>query len=70
MGGALLAVLVLDLTEPASHEALPKSTPIFFVMNKTDLADQIRVADDDIRKFTTEHDFPVFADRCRHWRWN
>jgi signal recognition particle receptor subunit beta len=71
MRGAHLAILVLDLTEPASLAALsqwleltqstlPKTTPIFVVANKTDLADQIRVSDDDIRTFAAEHDFPVF----------
>jgi small GTP-binding protein len=69
--GARLAVLVFDLTEPASLDALAEwvdvaaaslaaGTPMVLVANKVDLAESILVSDDAIGRFAARHRMPVF----------
>jgi Ras-related protein Rab-5C len=69
--GARLAVLVFDLTEPASLDALSEwidvalgsltaGTPLVLVANKIDLKENILVSDDAIQRFAAVHRLPVY----------
>jgi small GTP-binding protein len=68
--GARVVVLVFDLTEPASldalsewidvaHTSLMGGTPMILVANKADLTDGILISDDSIDRFAAAHNLSV-----------
>jgi small GTP-binding protein len=74
--GARLAVLVFDVTEPASLAALdewievlkstvPHETPIFAVANKIDLTEN-RIPDDDIDAFIRPRNLTLFKTSAKN----